>query len=207
VVRIKGTRARFARAAIAVLGSLACGATAALAAGTAGPVAVRVPASPSITQKVTIAFAAKRQLAHGGYYYAVAVLVDYPRPVEGPHTPRCAVSSDMRVTQYGFPRRGHELRLTLIAAASAEKAWCAGGKYEGVVYAVPHRPRCSSAHPCYGRGAGYSPCWKVGEHLVCGVVVQRPYSYPGGLPKPIDRSTSIVGHFTLRFPAAPAAGH
>jgi hypothetical protein len=201
------TLTRLPRAAIATLGSLACGATVALAGTSLGPVAVRVPANPSITQKVTIAFPAKGHLAHGGYYYAVAVLVGYPRPAEGPHTPRCAISSDMRVTQYGFPRRGHDVRLTLIAAASAERAWCAGGKYEGAVYAVPHKPPCSSAHPCYGRGAGYSPCWKVGEHVVCGVVIQRPYSYPGGLPRPIDRSTSIVGHFTLRFPGASAGAH
>jgi hypothetical protein len=201
---MKRTRARFARLAGTALGVVACGATLALASGTLGPVAVRVPASPSVAQKVAIAFPAKGRLASGGYYYAVAVLVGYPRPAEGPHKPRCAVSSDMRVTQYGFPRRGRDVRLTLIAAASPERAWCAGGTYEGAVYWVPHRPRCSGAHPCYGRGAAYSPCWKVGEHVVCGVVIQRPYSYPGGLPKPIDRSTTVVGHFKLRFAAASA---
>jgi hypothetical protein len=202
---VKAAKERFSRVAVTAVASLACGATVALAAGKLGPVAVRVPTNLSIKQKVTIAFPPKGRPGHGGYYYAVAVLVDYPRPVEAPHAPPCAVSSDMGVTQYGFPGRGRDVRLTLIAAASAEKAWCAGGVYLGAVYAVPHKPRCSSTHPCYGRGAGYSPCWKVGEHVVCGVVVQRPYSYPGGLPKPVDRSTSIVGHFTLRFPAAARA--
>jgi hypothetical protein len=26
--------------------------------------------------------------------------------------------------------------------------------------------------------------------------------YPGGLPRPVDRSTRIVGRFTVTFPAA-----
>jgi hypothetical protein len=31
------------------------------------------------------------------------------------------------------------------------------------------------------------------------------YSYPGGLPKPIDHSTHIVGHFAVRFPSPPSS--
>jgi hypothetical protein len=179
--------------AIAGLAFVAPGVSGAAAA--LGPVSVQVPPTPSVKQRVTIAFHPRGQLAHGGYYYAVVVLRHYLPPS---YPLRCAVSSDMGVTGYGFPRRGRAVRLTLLAAASAEDQWCPGAMYEGAVYAVPHKPSCSSLYPCYGKGS----CGP--QAGVCGVVVSPGYySYPGGLPKPIDRSTRIVGHFTLHFPEAP----
>jgi len=35
----------------------------------------------------------------------------------------------------------------------------------------------------------------------CGVVIrpEQPYSYPGGLPKPVDRTSRIVGRFQIHF--------
>jgi hypothetical protein len=193
-------RGRALWGAVAASASLAAGVSGALAA--LGPVSVHVPQSPSVTQRVSIDFRPRAHLARGGYYYAVAVLVHYPRPLQAPYTPRCALSSDMGVTQYGFPRNGRALRLTLLAAPSAENTWCPGGRYLGAVYAVPHKPSCSSAYPCYGRGS-CSP-----QVSFCGVVAKPGYySYPRGLPKPVDRSTRIVGRFTLEFPeASPAAG-
>jgi hypothetical protein len=170
-----------------------------IAAQPLGPVSVTAAVKPSVAHDVKISFHPRGRLPHGGYYYAVLVLVHYPLAAQGPPTPRCAVSSDMHLTAYGFPPRRGSVRLTLLRAPSAEGRWCAGGTYDGAVYAVPHKPSCSRSVPCYGASAEYGPCWKLGTHTVCGVVVRRNYSYPGGLPRPIDRSTRIVGHFSVTF--------
>ena len=144
------------------------------------------------TANIQIAFA-PQQLPGGGYYYAVVVLGPYTY-YSMSHTPSCAVSSNMRATQYGFPRRGATLRLTLTRAPATVDAWCAGATYRGAVYAVPHRPSCSGYYRCSGGTAQCNP--------FCGVVAQPQQhypGYPGGLPKPIDRSTRIVGRFTVTY--------
>ncbi len=202
------------------------GASGALAAPL-GPVSVRVPAKPIVTGNVAITFRPRGSLPHGGYYYAVVVLTGYVGySLQKP--PPCATSSDMGQTVYGFPHRRRPVRLTLISAHSADQRWCPGGTYEGAVYAVPHKPRCSSAKPCSHKSAEYGACWEVEGRPVCGVVVppkppppeppsktepppqepgqkQEPpttYSYPGGLPKPIDHASRVVGRFRLSFPTA-----
>jgi hypothetical protein len=107
----------------------------------------------------------------------------------------------MGKTEYGFPRPGQRLRLSVLPARSSAETWCPGGVYRGAVYAVPHRPRCSYSEPCYGRTTQVGPCWILGEgRRVCGVVVRPTYSYPGGLPRPLDASSRIVARFTIRFP-------
>ena len=96
------------------------------------------------------------------------------------------------------------LTLTLIPASSTLGEWCEGGSYEGALYAVPHPPPCTKRFPCYGRGS----CGPLGG--VCGVVpkpVERyEYSYPGGVPRPIDRRSRIVGRFTVKFGSPAPAG-
>jgi hypothetical protein len=166
----------------------------------AAPVSVDAPARPALRGGLRISFA-PRTLPHGGFYYAVLVLVRYSG--SGP-TPPCAVSSDMGKTEYGFARRGRRLRLSVLPARSTTAAWCPGGRYLGALYAVPHRPRCSYSQPCYGRTTQVGPCWIVGEGKhVCGVVpLPPPYSYPGGLPRPLDASSRLVSRFTVRFPAS-----
>ena len=93
----------------------------------------------------------------------------------------------------------------------------------GAVYAVPHAPRCGS-YSCRGVSAEYgSPCWEVSPgQIACGVVGAKPeppkpeppepepprpeppaqppaYSFPGGLPKPLDRAARVVGRFKITF--------
>jgi hypothetical protein len=158
-----------------------------------GPVSVGVPRQPSPTGDLRISFL-PRYLPRGGYYYAVLVLENYRDHVLGA-PPTCAVSSDMDKTEYGYPTRGHRLRLTVIPARSQTDRWCIGGIYQGALYAVPHRPPCSKRYPCYGKRT-------CGGIPVCGVVpypAPAPYSYPGGLPPPLDRSTRIVGRFQVSF--------
>jgi hypothetical protein len=197
--------------------ALAC--CAAAAAPAASPVSVKVPPAPSATGNVTISFRPRAALPSGGYYYAVVVLTRYAG-YSATAPPPCATSSDMRRTVYGFPRRGRRVALTLIPAKSTAGGWCPGGVYRGALYAVPHRPICRGSTPCYGSSAEYGPCWQVEGHPVCGVVVKpepKPeppkqpepppppkeatyYSYPGGLPRPVDHISRIVGRFTLQFP-------
>jgi hypothetical protein len=81
---------------------------------------------------------------------------------------------------------------------------------------VPHRPPCNGTYGCRGKSAAQGACWEVEGRPVCGVVAppekQPPaetpkaespppavYSYPGGLPRPIDRSSRVVGHFQVSF--------
>lgn len=156
------------------------------------PVRVTVVTPASTTGDIQVAFR-PQQLPNGGYYYAVAVLGPYGYRGTT-NTPSCAVSSNMRATQYGFPRRGATMRLTLTRAPSRTNAWCAGATYRGAVYAVPHRPSCSGYYRCTG---GTAQC----INHVCGIIVppQNYPGYPGGLPKPVDRSSRIVGRFTVTF--------
>jgi hypothetical protein len=183
---------------------------------------VQVPAHASPQGDVAVSFRPPGHLPRGGYYYAVVVLVRYAGYSAGAPPP-CATSSDMQSTAYGYPHPRRRVTLTLIQAASSAHRWCAGGVYEGAIYAVPHRPPCSRAYPCSGRSTGYGPCWEAEGRVLCGVVAKpeppapkpeppapKPeppatkgeppsYSYPGGLPKPIDRSARVIGRFQLRF--------
>ena len=153
--------------------------------------------SPS--QNQTVRFHAQRGLPAGSYYYAVAVLEHYVSRGGGT-APACALSSDMGHVQYAPPRSAGATRITLPPAPSAAAGWCPGGVYEGAVYAVPHRPPCTREYRCV---SGSRSC--PGTGTVCGVVPKPvgEYGYPGGLPKPIDRSSRIVARFTLRFGALP----
>lgn len=187
-----------------VLALALAGVASASAASVPGPVSVRVSQQPSIGGTVSVGFSPRGPLPSGGYYYAVVVLKEYARhPQSAP--PRCAISSDMRRTQYGYPHRGRALRLTLTPASSTTGHWCPGGTYIGAVYAVPHRPRCGGSQPCYGHSTQSGSCWEVEGRLLCGVVAIPTYSYPGGLPKPIDHSARVVGHFQVSFPGSPLA--
>ena len=202
------------------MGALTVGAACAgiaVAAAPERPLGVHVPAHPDTRGGVAISFTPTVHLPRGGYYYAVAVLERYPG--YSPSTPPpCALSSDMRRTAYAYAHARRSLRLMLIPALSAQHRWCAGGAYAGALYAVPHKPACSAAYPCTGRSTVLSPCWGVEGRVVCGVVAnpephptagepptpapkgQPPsYSYPGGVPVPVDRSARIVARFQLRF--------
>lgn len=158
-------------------------------------VSVQAPENANPVAAVAVSFQTHLHLPLGGYYYAVAALSSYRTPVG--EEPRCAVSSDMLRTEYAFPRTTRQVRmqLRLFPAPFGNGEWCPGGTYVGAIYAVPHPPPCTRAYPCFGRGS----CGPSGG--VCGVV-RRPtygYSYPGGLPKPIDRKSRMVGRFTLTF--------
>lgn len=214
---------------IAFVGALAFGLLAPATVWSARGVrelSVRVPKHMSVIGNVRITLAHARTLPNDGYYYAVAVLEGY-RGYSAASPPPCAVSSDMSKTAYGFPKPRRRLTLTLIPATSAAHRWCARGVYRGAVYAVPHAPRCTARYPCRGAGGQGGSCWDVEGRRVCGVVVAPPgspekrspstprpappapepevplatpsYSYPGGLPAPVDRSSRIVARFTIRF--------
>ncbi len=155
-----------------------------------GPVFVHT-SQPNISANVRVSFRPIGHLPRGGYYYSVVVL-SYLR---GTTSPKCAISSDMARTNYGFPRPGRFVELSLYPARAGTGHWCMGGVYAGAIYAVPHKPPCSSAYPCYGKRA-------CGGGTVCGVVAIPYYSYPGGLPAAIDRHTRIVGRFRIVFPTA-----
>jgi hypothetical protein len=185
-------------AAASALALILPGAAVAAAAGMFSPVTVNVPAQVSVLGHVRIGFSPRRPLPSGGYYYAVLVLDQY-RGYSQKEPPPCAVSSEMKMTQYGYAHRGR-VRLTLAPAQSAEARWCQGATYAGGIYAVPHRPPCDSHYPCYGKSTQNSACWELeGGHTVCGVAAIPLYSYPGGLPKPLDSRTRIIGHFKVRF--------
>jgi hypothetical protein len=192
-----------ARALILTVPALAlAGLQSASAASRLGPVSVRVSQQPSVGGSVRVGFMPRGDLPSGGYYYAVIVLKEYARRSPSAPPP-CAISSDMRRTQYGYPHRGRALSLTLKPASSTSGHWCPGGTYAGAVYAVPHKPRCAGSQPCYGRSTQTGSCWEVEGRLLCGVVAIPTYSYPGGLPKPIDHSARVVGHFQVSFPGSP----
>jgi hypothetical protein len=192
-----------ARALILTVPALAlAGLQSASAASRLGPVSVTLSRQPSIGGTVRVGFQPRGHLPNGGYYYAVVVLKEYARHSQGA-PPQCAISSDMRRTQYAYPHGGRALSLTLKPASSASGHWCPGGSYVGAVYAVPHKPRCGGSQPCYGHSTQTGSCWQVEGRLLCGVVAIPTYSYPGGLPKPIDHSARVVGHFQVGFPGSP----
>lgn len=169
----------------------------ATAASGLGHLSVTVPSQPLVSGDLHIRFGPPENEPQRGYYYAVVVLDNY-RHYSPQAPPPCAISSDMGHTEYGFSHRGTLTHLTLTPATSAETQWCPG-TYIGAVYKVPHKPRCSRYYPCSHRSArtftgklpipiGYGRA-REGE----------PYSYPGGLPNPIDRSAHIVGRFEVEF--------
>jgi hypothetical protein len=202
----------------AVAGSLAItafGLASAWAAPRLAPVSVSIPPHPRVVENVSITLSRGARPPRGGYYYAVVVLAGY-RGYSSASPPPCAVSSDMDRTVYGFPHRGRRVHLVLIPVGSKTGRWCKGGSYEGAVYAVPHKPPCSREYPCRSASSEYAGA--CGGLQPCGVVpapTERPkpepppteperppaptYTYPGGLPKPLDSSSRIVADFTLRF--------
>jgi hypothetical protein len=179
-------------------------------------VAVAVPRLLNPSGLVTISFRPKGDLPRRGYYYALAVLHDYSVGTYGPGrepppTPRCAISSDMSRTPYGYASGRRVINLTLHAAPSSQARWCVPSEYIGAVYAVPHPPLrvCSATYPCAGRTSEYGRCSEPQTECrpYTGVLPFYVYSYPGGLPKPADRSARVVGSFTLHFEAPPAVVH
>jgi hypothetical protein len=176
----------------------ACGSASAVITGGLGPVSVLAPAHPSARKSLQVSFHPRAALPLGGYYYAVLVLRDYQLAVQEKQPP-CAISSNMERTAYGYPHGGRALRLTLTPARSPSNRWCSRGSYAGAIYAVPHRPPCSRAYSCYGKSTQSGGCWNVEGRILCGVVAIPLYTYPGGLPKPIDRRSQIVGRFQVSF--------
>ena len=176
-------------------------------------VAVAVPSPLNPWGLVTISFRPEGHLPRRGYYYALAVLHDYRvggyrRGREPPPSPGCAISSDMSRTPYGYASGHRVINLTLHAAPSSEARWCVRGEYIGAVYAVPHPPRCSATYRCAWRASEYGRCSEPQiECPYAGVLPFYVYSYPGGLPKPVDRTARVVGSFTLHFESPPAVVH
>ncbi len=165
------------------------------------PVSVYVQKKLSVTRNIHIAFRPTDHLPQGGYYYAVVVLKPY-RHYTRNVPPPCATSSNMEKTDYGYPHPGRPVALALTPAKSATGHWCSGGTYDGAVYAVPHPPPCNSTYPC--RSENYekrSPCFELENgRKACGVVAHPElYSYPDGLPKPLEQDTRIIGHFHVAF--------
>jgi hypothetical protein len=91
--------------------------------------------------------------------------------------------------------------LTLTPSESRTGHWCPAGTYEGGVYAVPHEPPCpQGAYPCYYKEP-IPQCFRVAGRIACGIVLQRRWRYPEGLPAPQASGTRIVARFTVRFSA------
>jgi hypothetical protein len=182
--------------------AMAFGVTGALAATPSrrpDKVVVKVRPKPSITDSVHISFRPHTPLPAGGYYYGVIVLKPYKHYTsESP--PPCAVSSDMQKTAYGYPHPGHAVSLVLTRTASRRHVWCRGGSYIGAIYAVPNPPPCEAKYPCRSEYKEAGPCFDLESgHVACGVVVQPRYSYPDGLPAPLEKGTRIVGYFRVTF--------
>jgi hypothetical protein len=187
-------------AVLAVALGLAYGLTNATGA-TDGSVAVHVRPNLKITDNVVLSFRPTAPLPDGGYFYAVIVLKPYKHYTSA-MPPPCAVSSNMQRTAYGYPHGGRTVRLVLTRTASRQHVWCRGGRYIGGVYAVPNPPPCEARYPCSAEQGGGGGCFESETgHRVCGVVrIRRPrYTYPAGLPAPVERGTRIVGHFRVDF--------
>jgi len=175
--------------------------------GSAAPLSVHVRRHLDVRQNVHITFHAHRLPEHG-YYYAVIVLKPYTK-YTATSPPPCSTSSNMYAADYGYPRTGGEVKLTLTPSLTnptptegPTKQWCPGGSYEGGVYAVPHPPPCESKYPC-NRSEPYKiPQCFTGSNgrLLCGIVVPKGWKYPERLPKPLATGTRILGRFTVKFP-------
>lgn len=163
-------------------------------------VVVRVPSKPTANSGIDVSFRPGGQLPSGGYYYGVIVLGPYRGYTAG-SPPPCSVSSDMRRTDYGYPKSTAPVRLALAPAKSITGRWCRGGRYAGAIYAVPHPPPCEAKYPCLAEPYEASPCWEVATgHRVCGVVARpKQYEYLDGLPRPLAKGARIVGRFSVRF--------
>jgi hypothetical protein len=169
------------------------------AAVAAESVSVHVQSKPVAGQNVHIRFHA-RHLPAGGYYYAVIVLTRYKHYTRDAPPP-CATSSDMQRTDYGYPQPSGGVALALTPAKSLTGHWCPAGDYLGAIYAVPHAPPCDSTYPCRSE-PHEQPCAGVGPGCVHGIIKRLgEWSYPQGLPTPLASGTTIVGRFTVRFPA------
>jgi hypothetical protein len=166
----------------------------------AAPVSVHVQHKLAVRQDIHVTFRAG-QLPEGGYYYSVVVLKPYKRYTRS-SPPPCSTSSDMQRTDYGYPQPSRQVGLALRPAKSSTGDWCRSGSYEGAIYAVPHAPPCESAYPCESEPyKPPSPCWNVNGHPACGKVAHpRTYAYPDGLPIPRASGTTIVAHFSVKFP-------
>lgn len=168
-----------------------------------GGFSVVVPTQPLVSRDLRIHLRTGGHLPRGAYFYAVAVLRNYPHySPEAP--PLCAISSDMGSTGYGVSHSGKAVNLTLGPAAAPEDRWCPG-TYTGAIYAVTRPSRlCDRKADCHRR-AGQLPA-RIGT----GWQDERePYSYPGGLPRPVGRSTRMIGHFDVTFVTAitPSGTH
>jgi hypothetical protein len=166
----------------------------------AGAVSVHVQ-KPNLKRSVHISFRPTGKLPPDGYYYAVMVLRPY-RHYTRTSPPPCSTSSDMERADYGYPQSGKPVRLSLTPARSTTAHWCRGGTYTGAIYAVPQAPPCEGKYPC--RSEPYeppSPCWEIAPgRRACGIAVKPgSYAYPDGPPRPLNKGTSIIGHFTVTF--------
>ena len=161
-------------------------------------ISVHVQQQLAIRKNIHLTFKA-RSLPDGGYYYGVIVLKRY-KQYKRSSPPPCSTSSDMQRTDYGYPPSSGVVMLALTPAKSSTKHWCAGGSYEGAIYAVPHAPPCESSYPCasepYER-----PCAGLAPGCVHGVVARpREYAYPDSLPQPRATGTKIVARFSVKLP-------
>jgi hypothetical protein len=160
---------------------------------------VHVQRTPRARSDVGLHFAAPA-LPEGGYYYAVVVLRPYKHYTRD-SPPPCSTSSDMQRTDYGWPGAHGRVVLALTPAKSKTRHWCRGGRYEGAVYAVPHPPPCESSYPCYAEPYK-GPCAGAAPPCVHGIIARpKEWEWPDPLPRPRASGTSIVGRFTVVFPA------
>jgi hypothetical protein len=161
-----------------------------------GSVSVAMPTQPLISHDLHIHLRAGGRLPRGAYFYAIAVLRNY-RHYSPQAPPLCAISSDMERMEYGVSHSGKAVNLTLRPASAPEGHWCPG-TYTGAIYAVI-RPNqlCDHKANCYRR-TGKLPI-RIGTSSQD---EQEPYSYPGGLPRPVGRSTRVIGHFHVTFVTA-----
>jgi hypothetical protein len=169
----------------------------------AAPLDLKVQTKLSTRENVHLSFKAAA-LPEGGYYYAVIVLKAPYKRHNAAHQPRCAVSSNMQRTDYGYPHDDVVL-LALTPTTSRVDGWCAGGSYEGGIYAVPRQPPCESAYPCrpeYEEGPPnlFCPPGTPQPCLRSGVVAIQSWRWPDSLPAPLAKGTRVIDHFTIKFP-------